>query len=252
MALTTVRIAFPGDVFQTVTAETTTNPNIVIAPAVRMSAADGSIALDHDARPNLVHVPTGRTIFSTRSLGIPLAKAVEILSRHGDWSQPAPLTPEAQKACWQQLYAAADRDGWPWPDWAGDQAQPALSVIGGHLEEAIKQIDTFSPEVRQRHANYIDSVTDIDDAKEKIKTLLVMQTSREYTTTYGLVYTLAVLHRINTTAADSVARELVAQWEYGDTLGERMWQWRNELENGTPLTLRGYPEAVAEELTSAP
>ncbi len=58
---------------------------------------------------------------------------------------------------------------------------------------------------------------------------------------YGLIYLLAVVREIDPTVADIAARDLVAAFDAGDSLGEWVWQWRNELAEGQPLTLRGIP-----------
>lgn len=59
---------------------------------------------------------------------------------------------------------------------------------------------------------------------------------------YGLIYLLAVLRAIDPRTADTAARDLVKQFDHGDTLGEWIWQWHDELVAGKPLTLHGIPD----------
>jgi hypothetical protein len=59
---------------------------------------------------------------------------------------------------------------------------------------------------------------------------------------YGLIYLLAVLHRVDPAAADRAARNLVGAWEDGCSIDEWMFQWRNELAEGVPLTLHEFPD----------
>ncbi|CAN5144453.1 hypothetical protein BH11ACT6_BH11ACT6_34620 [soil metagenome] len=54
-------------------------------------------------------------------------------------------------------------------------------------------------------------------------------------------YLLAVLRATDPAVADQAARSLVAALEFGDTLGEWIWQWNDELAAGKPLTLWGIP-----------
>lgn len=58
---------------------------------------------------------------------------------------------------------------------------------------------------------------------------------------YGLIYLLAVLRAIDPKVADTAARDLVINLEAGDSLGEWVWQWNDELAAGKPLTLHGIP-----------
>lgn len=58
---------------------------------------------------------------------------------------------------------------------------------------------------------------------------------------FGVCYLLAVLHTLDPMVADIAARDLMGQWEAGDSLGEWVWQWRDELAKSKPLTLPGIP-----------
>lgn len=58
---------------------------------------------------------------------------------------------------------------------------------------------------------------------------------------FGLAYVLAALQRVNPTVADHVTAFLAEQWAAGDSLGEWVWQWRHEIEEGRPLKLPAVP-----------
>jgi hypothetical protein len=54
---------------------------------------------------------------------------------------------------------------------------------------------------------------------------------------FGLCYVLAALRQRDLQTANAVAAELADQWDYGDSLGEWIYQWRKELDAGRPLSL---------------
>jgi hypothetical protein len=59
--------------------------------------------------------------------------------------------------------------------------------------------------------------------------------------TFGLAYLLAALRRVAPETADHAAAFLAEQWAAGDSLGEWVWQWRHEFEEGRPLRLPAVP-----------
>lgn len=58
---------------------------------------------------------------------------------------------------------------------------------------------------------------------------------------FGLAYLLAALQRVSPAVADHAAAFLAGQWAAGDSLGEWVWQWRHEIEQGEPLKLPAVP-----------
>lgn len=54
---------------------------------------------------------------------------------------------------------------------------------------------------------------------------------------FGTVYLLAALRHFDPVRADRAAAFLAEQWDAGDSLGEWIYQWREELGAGKPLTL---------------
>lgn len=59
---------------------------------------------------------------------------------------------------------------------------------------------------------------------------------------WGMTYLLAVLQRVAPDVADIAARRLVAEFDAGDTMGEWVFQWSQEMDSGKPLTLHGIPD----------
>ena len=67
---------------------------------------------------------------------------------------------------------------------------------------------------------------------------------------YGVAYLVGALRAIDPQVADSAAAALADAWDAGDSLGEWVWQWRQELDAGKPLTLHGIPAPVGDLLTT--
>lgn len=60
---------------------------------------------------------------------------------------------------------------------------------------------------------------------------------------YSVIYLLAVLRKAAPDVADIAARDLFRAWDSGDSFGEWVYQWGDELAKGEPLTLYGIPDA---------
>ncbi len=56
-------------------------------------------------------------------------------------------------------------------------------------------------------------------------------------TSYALMLAMTVLDRISPAAADALAEHLHDAADYGDSYGEWLWQWGEELQAGQPITL---------------
>lgn len=54
---------------------------------------------------------------------------------------------------------------------------------------------------------------------------------------YGQIYLLGAVRHFAPDDADRVAADLALAWEAGDSLGEWVYQWRQELDAGRPLTI---------------
>ncbi|WP_280381363.1 hypothetical protein [Nocardia wallacei] len=214
--------------------------HFAIAPALALRT-DGSIGLADYGRV-LKHIPTGCTI--THASWIDLRRyAEELEALPIDWSAitPAGLTDEQG----EQVREAFDRASidrsesqWPWPAWAGDESQPALSLLGVQLDSALKfdqRLDAQRDLERKVFA--LDKTLGKNVADE-----LMIAHIGEHVRAYGVIYLLAVLHRTDPVAADKAARGLIGAWEDGSSLDEWIHQWRRELAEGVPLTLHEHPD----------
>lgn len=63
---------------------------------------------------------------------------------------------------------------------------------------------------------------------------------------YALTLALSVLDRVHPGAATELAQHLLMAADFGDSYGEWLWQWGEELAAGQPITLPfDIPEATA-------
>jgi hypothetical protein len=63
---------------------------------------------------------------------------------------------------------------------------------------------------------------------------------------YALTLALATLDRVHPDAATELAQHLLMAADFGDSYGEWLWQWGEELRAGQPITLPfDVPEATA-------
>ncbi len=193
----------------------------------------------------LVHTPTGRGITSDAWLDLRvLAPALESLPLDWDdldgWTDEQKALPYAEA---RRLAASnSDDNGWPWPEWAGDEAMPALSMLADSLDSAVGSYDRFS-KISDLGKQARDILADSDLSKN-IDAHLMHGHSSATVNEYGLAYLLAVLHRVDPEAADRAARDLAAAWDAGDSMSEWVYQWRDELAQGRPLTLHGFPTRI--------
>jgi hypothetical protein len=58
---------------------------------------------------------------------------------------------------------------------------------------------------------------------------------------FSQIYLLGVLRSINPVVANKATEVLADQLDFGDSLGEWAYQWREELEAGQPMTLLFEP-----------
>ncbi len=216
-----------------VTAEATASPHFAIAPEIGIGP-DGDQLLT--GRLNLCHIPSGTVVVREQS-GLDFHAVIPILQRYGDWSSKPDFAPEQVADLRRELFAvvAQQNEEWPWPKWAGDASTPALSLLASQLDEALN--GDQRREARRAIASHIAD----SELARKVESEFAWAAAESTTGTYGVIYLLAVLHRINPEAADRAARDLASAWEAGDSLGEWEYQWREELGHGNPLSLRGFP-----------
>lgn len=211
--------------------------HFAITPTTR-GDSDGRTVLDRGVA--LTHIPTGLRVTSD-SWSLDLAKLGEELQALPiDWASLTKLTDEQGqlvKEVFDRLRFADDDSGWPWPKWAGDESKPATSIIAGrldaHLEDKFSEASNVAREAKALLP---------EDLGKKVDAWIVVGWSKEKADAYAIAYLMAVLQRIDPESADRAARDLVGQWDSGDCMGEFVYKWREQLAQGKPLHLPGFPE----------
>ncbi|MEN4399991.1 hypothetical protein [Mycolicibacterium conceptionense] len=111
---------------------------------------------------------------------------------------------------------------------AARESDPAATLLGENLEWWIEHSKNYMEELDWDNP---------DHQRARVAEISVSVNG------YAFIYLLAVLQRVDPTVADIAARDLVGQFDAGDSLGEWVWQWREEFAEGKPLSLRGIPDA---------
>lgn len=242
MTLAIINVAF-ADGQVPVSADKVTE-NFAIAPALQ-KLPDGTVGII-DYGQSLTHIPTGRAV--TFDGWMDLRRYAEMLEQLPiDWSTITTLTTDQRqlivRARDEYLAARGADASWPWPAWAGDETQPALSLLATRLDFALDHNDRYVA-IRdiEKQAATVDSALGAT-----VGNALLAGSSAEYIHNYGLIYLLGVLHRVDPAAADLAARELVGAWEDGSSMSEWIYQWRSELADQRPLTLHEFPHTVFPE-----
>lgn len=211
-----------------VTASPTDVPHLVVTPMLGRGK-HGRVVLT--GKLALTHTFTGRHVAVSHSFE--RLNALAQLLAEFDWdftdaSRTRDMQGAAQVIRQWQLSDAYDGPATLWGDDAEMKAarerEPATTLLAEQLQwwvkhsTATRESDLYETNNEAWHAQLSASVQG-----------------------YGLIYLLAVIREIDPTVADIATRDLVAAFDAGDSLGERVWQWRNELAEGQPLTLRGIP-----------
>lgn len=236
MALVPVTVHLRNGVQVTVTGQQLSE-HFAVTPSLAIGE-DGTVGLADYGRA-LTHIPSGRAV--THDTLFDFAGLVtELEALPIDWAaftQPTTEQAEAIKAAYWRN-ATAHTPAWPWPEWAGDENEPALSLLGTLLDDGAK--DARRGELV---AKLTARATELDPAfGEELGNHLRWMLAGIHSSNYGEVWLLAVLHRIDPAAADRAATDLAAALDSGDALGEWICQWRQELADGNPLTLHGFPD----------
>ncbi|WP_461666647.1 hypothetical protein [Gordonia sputi] len=185
----------------------------------------------------------------TDTVGSRLRKVVPAIAPLLDWSLPDPIGPatEQQKRAVRDAIriAHADADAVTWPQWAGDDTQPAMSLLGLLLDDAINgaPFSATSRRVRTEVASDVRAACGDQDLVRRLEMILLNEQCARFVADYGLIRMLATLTRVDQSVADGAARVYVAECENGDDMGEWIHQWRNEIHEGQPLTLLDLPAA---------
>ncbi|MFE3059094.1 hypothetical protein [Nocardia sp. NPDC059239] len=238
LGLIPVTIALPDDRYAEVIGEMVTE-HFALVPALTVDDA-GTVQFADYGR-SLTHIPSGRRValdswFDMRRY----ARELEATDIDWDGLDPSAISPEQSAAILEarkRAIGSADTSEWPWPKWAGDETQPALSLLATTLDSAVMQQKRFDA-IQDIEA----SVAKLDaDLGRKVGSDLLAAWSGLSVNEFGVAYLLAVLQRIDPAAADLAARHLVNMWEDGGIIGERAYLWRQELADGQPLALEGFP-----------
>ncbi|MCA4726652.1 hypothetical protein [Mycolicibacterium fortuitum] len=221
----TVRLA---GVAADVTASPTDVPHFVVTPTLGRGK-HGRVVLT--GKLALTHTLTGRHVAVSDSFERLNTLAQQLAEFDWDFTNPnrsRDMRGAAEIIRQWQLSDAYDGPAHLWGDDAEMKAarerEPATTLLAEQLQwwiahsTATRESDLYDTNNAAWHAQLSASVQG-----------------------YGLTYLLAVLRQIDPTVADIAARDLVAAFDAGDSLGESIWQWRNELAEGQPLTLRGIP-----------
>ncbi|WP_395704834.1 hypothetical protein [Rhodococcus ruber] len=219
----------------TVTGEQVT-PNFALTPI---------IAFRNDETPalrdglNLTHIHTGLTVCNDSWIDMRKA-AAELEELPIDWATLTKPTPEQAKLVretYMRILTDHSDTGWPWPKWAGDESTPATSTLAQRLDSALNH-----GEIRASSKSLVDEVSKLDkDLGRTLDNGLLWRDCGMEVDGYSAIYLLAVLQRIDPAAADRAAGNLVRDCDAGDSLGEWVYQWRQELADERPLTLHGFP-----------
>lgn len=238
LATTTVRVRVLG--------EATANPHLIIAPCAN---ADGALT----GRFSLIHAPTGLAV---RTGDVSNLRALADKISHLGWGTVERDT-IANNPDMRQTVADAIRsvemaveptgtelpahDTWG-PNGGGKglprQAVPLLRYL---LDAAQRTFD--------RETRVPLNIPNPDKPGETKSNPEWFSMIEHRVDLYGLAYLLAALHRVDPEVSESAAASLADAWEYGDSIGEWVWQWREELDEGKPLTLYGIPAPVGDLLT---
>ncbi|MEU4841739.1 hypothetical protein [Nocardia testacea] len=203
---------------------------------------DGTVGLADHGRV-LTHIPSGRSVTHDDTF-IDMRRFAHALEElpipwdtlDGFTKEHAELVRNLHRTMW-----ADPTTELPWPKWAGNNTTPAISLIAHQLDDYLKHAGHRYDKRRELK----DAVAVHDgELAEQVGHLLLVGSAVDTVQTYGLVYLLAVLHRLAPADADRAARDLANIWENGDcALDEFLHQWRQELADGLPLQLPGgFPD----------
>lgn len=220
-----------------VTAEPTVCPHLVITPSIACEADEGRLHLAGGL--SLTHTGTGVRVVNGSDTGRLHTLAESLAQFDWDFTDPKHLYthPEMRDAVAEiiQDWHMSDAYQGPVSLWGDDEEKKAAREREPATTLLVEQLDWWI----EHSKSYMDGLDWDNDDHNRIRAAHIA-TSVEG---YGAIYLLAVLRTINPKVADIAARDLVAQYDAGDTLGEWVWQWREEIAKGRPLTLHGIPAA---------
>lgn len=211
-----------------VTASPTATPHLVVTPMLGR-LKDGRLVLN--GKLALTHAPTGRHITVGDSFDSLNALAQQLAEFDWEFTDPNHTRSMSDAATVIREWQLAGAYQGPATLWSDDdelkaarEREPATTLLAEHLQwwidhsKGIRESELYDKNRDAWYANMSTSVM-----------------------AYGLIYLLAVVRTIDPKVADIAARDLVSAFDAGDSLGEWVWQWRDELAQGHSLTLHGIP-----------
>lgn len=227
---TTVVLAGTG---VTMTAEKTASPYLVITPVIANNGITEHLML--------THVPTGQSLpglqFGDSAKLRELAENVA----HLDWDFtiaadfPAETRSgyiEARRAI---EFAQGEQIARSYPEGWEDNPRRIPGTADAMVRWLLDSFRAIDDHMGGKGPDRIPS-----DVDGKVNPAFI-QASREKVDLFGLAYLLAALRRVAPEVADHATAFLAEQWDYGDSLGEFVWEWHQELEAGEPLKLPAVP-----------
>jgi hypothetical protein len=218
----------------TVTGERTDCPYLAIAPGFAKDGVSGLLVL--------THIPTGR-----RLPVLPIEKerlrklAAAVAHLDWDFTDPAGFTAETRdgflKARREIEGAEGEEIFTEYPkNWGrGEDALP------GDADAMVKWLlDGWQATHDQMHNRDHPRKISMDGPDGKPNWEWIAGSIRQVDV-FGMAYLLAALRRVAPDVADHATAFLAEQWAAGDSIGEWVWQWQDELRKGEPLRLPAVP-----------
>lgn len=218
----------------TLCAERTPCPFLVITPVI----SEGGLT----ERVVLTHMPTGRTLpgmlFGTPERLRELA--AKVVHLNWDFTAPDAFPIETRKGFLEARKEIEFGEGeeifTDYPDGWGK----GPGSIPGDADGMVQYfLDGWQASYDRMHRDHPEKIPmDGPDEKPNWEWLAALLRQAD---TFGLVYLLAALRRVAPETANHAAAWLAGQWASGDSIGEWVWQWRDEIEKGEPLKLPAVP-----------
>lgn len=221
-----------------VPAQVTECPHLVITPAIGYNLNGTRPILR--GRLDLTHAPTGTPLLIN---GHDDARGLEELAaalKDIDWEfterdhfhrpENADMAAAAREII--RRWQIAEGDYGPVALWGDDEEKRAAREREPAMTLLREQLDGWAAQSQSIHDR------DLTNTNKEAW----LQALSSSVNGWGMTYLLAVLQRIAPDVADIAARRLVAEFEAGDSMGEWIFQWSQELGSGRPLSLHGIPD----------
>lgn len=207
------------------TAQSTNNPDLVIAP--ELITNDVGVPSYSGGRLTLVHARTGRIIAAAETA----AQLLDLAQRLSQFDL-GDMTVDENASVELSL---------GWDDDSNEDADEHEAEASRNAEPALRflreQLDWWN-----RCYQRLGAAPPLRDASD-LEVKLWYQQQATQMTGYGVIYLLTVLQHVNPTIAGLAATDLSRTYSDGDAIGQRINRWRTDLVAGRPLTAFGIPDA---------